>query len=135
MRSSPNLTIPEGGLWAQVNVNVDQYWLTEIKERKFTKENTLEEFLKIIEEINTLKFPVHHRRVTMLEAKQKGDPLEFVRELIELARSAEWGTFSEESAICHLFLNNVKCDEAKKLCFKILRKNLDGDTKKLIAEL
>ena len=84
-----------------VNVNVN-------KERKFTKENTLEEFLKIIEEINTLKFPVHHRRVTLLEAKQKGDPLEFVRELIELARSAECGTFSEESTICHPFLNNVK---------------------------
>ena len=62
-------------------------------------------------------------------------PLEFVRELIKLAQSAEWGTFSEESAICHLFLNNVKCDEARKICFKILRKNSDGDTKKLIAEL
>ena len=37
MQSSPNLTIPEGALWAQVNVNVDQYWLTEIKERKFTQ--------------------------------------------------------------------------------------------------
>ena len=121
--------------WAQVNVNVDQYWLTEIKERKFTKENTLEEFLKIIEVINILKFPVHHRRVTLLEAKQTGDPLEFVRELIELARSAEWGTFSEESAICHLFLNSIKCDEARKICFKILRKNSDGDSKKLIAEL
>ena len=102
MRSSPNLIIPEGALWAQINVNVDQHWLTEIKERKFTKENTLEEFLKIIEEINTLKFPVHHRRVTLLEAKQTGVPLEFVRELIELTRSTEWSTFSEESAICHL---------------------------------
>ena len=66
MRSSPNLIIPEGALWAQVNVNVDQYWLTEIKERKFTKENTLDEFLRILEEINTLKFPVHYRRVTLL---------------------------------------------------------------------
>ena len=117
---SPNLTIPEGALWAQVNVNVDQYWLTEIKERKFTKENTLEEFLKIIEEINILKFPVHHRRVTLLEPKQTGDPLEFVRELIELARSAEWSTFSEESAMCHLFLNGVKCDEAKRFALKFL---------------
>ena len=71
----------------------------------------------------------------MLEAKQKGDSLEFLRELIELARSAEWGTFSEESAICHLFVNNVKCDKARKICFKFLRKNSDGDTKKLIAEL
>ena len=60
--------------------------------------------------------------MTLLDAKQKGDPLEFVRELIKLSRSAEWGTFS------------VKCDEAKKLCFKIIRKNRDGDTKKLIAD-
>ena len=64
-----------------------------------------------------------------------GEPLDFVRELIELARSAEWNTFSEESAICHFFLNDVKCDEARKICFKILRKNSDGDSKKLIAEL
>ena len=114
---------------------MDQHWLILIKERKFTKENTLEEFLQVLETINISKFPIRQRRVTLLDAKQKGDPLEFVRELIELARSAEWGTFSEESAICHLFLNSVKCDEAKKLCFKILRKKPDGDTKKLIAEL
>ena len=69
----------------EVKPKSNQYWLTEIKERKFTKENTLEEFLKMIKEINILKFPVHHRRVTLLEAKQTGDPLEFVRELIELA--------------------------------------------------
>ena len=64
MKNSPNLTIPEGALWA-VNVNVDQYLLTEIKKRKFTNENNLKEN-------NTCKFPVHHRRVTLLEAKQKG---------------------------------------------------------------
>ena len=92
MKSSPNSIIPEGTLWAQINVNVDQHWLTEIKERKFTKENTLEEFLQVLETINILKFPIHQRRVTLLDAKQKGDPLEFVRELIELARSTEWGT-------------------------------------------
>ena len=71
----------------------------------------------------------------MLEAKQKSDPLEFLRELVELARSAEWSSFCEESAICHLFLNSVKCEESKKICFKILRKNPEGDTKKLISEL
>ena len=110
MNSSPNSIIPEGALWAHINVNVDQHWLTLIKERKFTKENTLEEFLQVLETINISKFPIHQRRVTLLDAKQKGDPLEFVRELIELARSAEWGTFSKESLICHLFLKNVKCD-------------------------
>ena len=59
-----------------------QFWLTEVKERKFTKETTLEEFIKIIEEVNILKFPVHHRRMTLLEAKQVGEPFDFVRELI-----------------------------------------------------
>ena len=132
MRSIPNQTIPSGALWAQVNVNVDQFWLTEIKERKFTKENTLEEFLKIIEEVNILKFPVNHRRITLLEAKQMGEPLDFVRELIEFTRLAEWNTFSEECAICHLFLNSVKCDEARKICFKILRKKSEGDPRKLL---
>ena len=106
---------------------MDQHWLTLIKERKFAKENTLEDFQQVLETINISKFPLHQRRVTLLEAKQKGDPLEFIRELIELARAAEWATFSEESAICHLFLNNVKCDEAKKLCFEILRKNLASE--------
>ena len=73
--------------------------------------------------------------MTLLEAKQKGDPLEFIWELIKFARAAEWATFSEESEICHLFLNNVKCEEAKKICFKILRKNPERDAKKCIAEL
>ena len=49
MRSSPNSIIPEGALWAQINVNVYQHWLTELKEGNFTKENTLEDVLRIIE--------------------------------------------------------------------------------------
>ena len=35
----------------------------------------------------------------------------------------------------HLFLNRVKCDEARNSCFKIPRKSSEGDSKKLIAEL
>ena len=96
MNSSPNSTIPEGQLWAHINVNVDQHWLTLIKENKFTKDNSLEEFQQVLETINISKFPLHQRRVTLLEAKQKGDPLEFIWELIELARAAEWATFGEE---------------------------------------
>ena len=75
MKSSPNSIIPEGALWAHINVNVDQHWLTLIKERKFTKENTLEEFQQYLETINISKFLLHQRRVTLLEAKQKGPPL------------------------------------------------------------
>ena len=47
MKSSPNSTIPEGALWAHINVNVDQHWLTLIKERKFAKENTLKDFQQV----------------------------------------------------------------------------------------
>ena len=47
MKSSPNSIIPERAIWAQINVNVDQHWLTLIKERKITKENTLEEFFQV----------------------------------------------------------------------------------------
>ena len=61
IQSTPNQTIPPGALWVQVIVNVDQFWLTEVKERKFTKETELEEFLQIIEEVNTVKFPLHLR--------------------------------------------------------------------------
>ena len=105
------------------------------KENQFTRTSTLAEFQQVLEVINVVKFPVNQRRVILLEAKQKGDPLEFLSELIELTRAAEWSSFCEESAICHLFLNSVKCKDSKKICFKILRKNPEGDTKKLIAEL
>ena len=135
MTSSPNGNIPAGQLWAHVGVNVDLHWLTLIKENHFTRTSTLAEFQQVLEVINVVKFPVNQRRVILLEARQKGEPLEFLRELIELARAAEWSSFGEESAICHLFLNSVKCDESKKICFKILRKNQEGDTKKLIHKL
>ena len=32
-------------------------------------------------------------------------------------------------------MRGVKCEESRKICFKILRKNLDGDPKQIIAEL
>ena len=109
---------PPGQLWAHIGVNVDQHWLTLIKENHFTKTSTLAEFQKVLEVIDVVKFPVNQRRVILLEARQKGEQLEFLRELIDLARAAEWSSFGEESAICHLFLNSDKCDETKKICFK-----------------
>ena len=90
------------------------------------KTKSLKEFQEVLEVINVVKFPVNQRRVILLEAKQKGDPLEFLRELIELARTAKCSSFGEESAICHLFLNSVKCEDSKKICLKLLRKNPEG---------
>ena len=75
------------------------------------------------------------RRMTLLEASQTGDPLDFVRELTNLTLSAEWTTFSRESAICHLFMLGVKCEESRQICFKILGENHDGDSKKLMSQL
>ena len=37
--------------------------------------------------------------------------------------------------MCHLFLNSVKCKEAKKACFKILAKTPDGYIRKLVTAL
>ena len=59
MRSSQNQTIPPGALWSHVIVNIDPFWLTEVKERGFKRETTLEEFIKIIDEVSMFKFPVH----------------------------------------------------------------------------
>ena len=90
MTSSPNSNIPAGQLWAHIGVNVDQHLMTLIKENHFLKTSTLKEFQEVIEIINIVKFPVNQRRVILLEARQKGEPLEFLRELIELERAAEW---------------------------------------------
>ena len=75
------------------------------------------------------------RRMQLLDVTQTGDLLELVRELVTLTISAEWTTFSRESAICHLFMRNVKYEQSRKMCFKILGENPDGDSKKLIAQL
>ena len=90
--------------------------MTLIKENHFTKHKSLKEFQEVLEIINIIKFPLHQRRVIFLEAKQKADPLEFVREKIENVRAAVWLSFCEESAICHLFLNGVKCEDSKNIC-------------------
>ena len=90
--------------------------MTLIKENHFTKHKSLKEFQEVLEIINIIKFPLHQRRVIFLEAKHKADPLEFVREKIENVRAAVWLSFCEESAICHLFLNGVKCEDSKNIC-------------------
>ena len=69
------------------------------------------------------------RRMKLLEATQTSDPLDFARDLVNLTLSAEWTTFSRESAICHLFMRGVKCEESRKICFKILGENPDVDSK------
>merc|ERR1712208_115329 len=87
------------------------------------------------DEVSLVKFPLHQRRMTAFNAKQTGDPLSYLRELIEHIRVADWTTFNEEAAACHLFINSVRCEESKRACFKILSKSPQGDKKSLITKL
>ena len=66
MRSGPNQIIPEGAIYSQVCVNIDNYWLTEIRERGFTKDTSLEDFIKFIDEASLFKFPLHMRNTNKL---------------------------------------------------------------------
>ena len=88
-----------------------------------------------MDEVSLVKFPLHQRRMTVFCAKQTGDALAFLRELIENIRVADWSTFNEEAAACHLFMNSTKCEESKRACFKILAKSPQGDIKSLITKL
>ena len=106
-----------------------------LKDQGFSREANLEAFLKQIKMVSMIKFPVHQRRMSLFEAKPSGDSLTFLRELTEFAPVADWKTFNQEAAVCHLFLNSVKCEEAKKACFKILAKNPEGDIRKQVTAL
>ena len=73
--------------------------------------------------------------MNIFAAKPNRDSPTFLRELAELVRVADWTTFNEEAAVCHLFLNSVKCEEAKKDGLKILAKTTEGYIKSLIKKL
>ena len=48
---------------------------------------------------------------------------------------AEWKTFNEQSAACHIFMQFTKSEEARKACFKILTDHPEGCTKTLMEKL
>ena len=106
-----------------------------LQEQGFSRETNLTSFLQQIEMVALIKFPVHQRRMNIFAAKPNGDSLTFLSELAEHVRVADWTTFNQEAAVCHLFLNSVKCEEAKKATFKILAKTPEGDIKSLVTKL
>ena len=57
MRSGSNQIIPEGVLFTQASVNIDEFWLDEVVNRGFNKETSLEDFIKTIEKASFFKFP------------------------------------------------------------------------------
>ena len=106
---------------------MDSYWFTELKDKGFSRQSDLTSFQTLMDDVALIKFPIHQRRMVIFSAKQTGDPLFYLRELIEHIRVADWTIFNEEAAACHLFLNSVRCEEAKSACFKILSKTPEGD--------
>ena len=102
---SSSTVIPTEALWGQVSVNMDAYWFTELKDQGFSRDTNLGSFLQQIEMVALIKFPVHQRRMNIFAAKPNGDSLTFLRELAEHIRVADWTTFNQEAAVCHLFLN------------------------------
>merc|ERR1711888_310091 len=93
---------------------MDPYWHTELNQRGL---NT--DFPKIID-LTTEKFPIHNRRLKVFKSEQKADTILFLREIIENIRLADWQTFTEEAAACHIFMAFTKCEESKRACYKIL---------------
>ena len=60
-------------------------------------------------------------KTELFEATQTtDDPLDYIRDLTNLIRSADWSTFSPEKAICQFFLKGIKCEDSKKVCVKFL---------------
>ena len=59
----------------------------------------------------------------------------FLREIIENIRLADWQSFTEEAAACHIFMAFTKCEESKRACYKILTEMPHGDTQLLMAKI
>ena len=127
--------MPEEAIFSNLRVHMDPYWFTELIGKGLHIKTTLTEFPRLMDEVSLIKFPLHNRRMTVFRAKQTGDALSFLREIIENIRVADWSTFNEEAAASHIFMNYTKCEESKQACYKILSESPQGDTKSLIARI
>merc|ERR1711895_414749 len=132
---SSSLPLPEGAINDNLRVNMDPSWYVELEEKGLDNSTTIEELTTLMNKVATAKFPIHTRRIEVFECKQKSDSNAYLRELTDRIRMAEWKTFNDQAAICHLFMNGCKSEEAKKACYKILTENPAGDTKLLMDKL
>ena len=94
--------IPAEALWGRVNVNMDSYLFTALKDKGFSRQSDLTSFLKYMDEVALIKFPLPQRRMVIFAAKPNGDSLSYLRELIEHICVAEWTSFNVEAAASHL---------------------------------
>merc|ERR1712236_55301 len=132
---SSTFPLPEGAINDNIRVNMDPSWYLELEEKGLDNNTTIEELTTLMKKVAIAKFPIHTRRIEVFECKQKSDSKAYLRELTERVRMADWKTFNEQAAICHLFMNGCKSEEAKKACYKILTDNPAGDTKLLMDKL
>merc|ERR1712236_56482 len=132
---SSTFPLPEGAINDNIRVNMDPSWYVELEEKGLDNNTMIEELTTLMKKVAIAKFPIHPRRIEVFECKQKSDSKAYLRELTERVRMADWKTFNEQAAICHLFMNGCKSEEAKKACYKILTDNPAGDTKLLMDKL
>ena len=83
----------------------------------------------------SFKFTLNERRAGLFEATQTtDDPLDYLKELTQLIRSADWANLTPETAICHFFKKGVKCKDSQEICVKFLEEG-GGDLNQLRDEL
>ena len=119
MNSSP-LPLPEGSVDQNIRVNLDPAWYVELQEKGLKVNTTLAQLPVIMDKVSQAIFPIHQRRMEVFDCKQKSDSKTYLREIMEKIKMAEWKTFNEQSAACHIFMQGSKSEEARKACFKIL---------------
>merc|ERR1712215_278465 len=76
----------------------------------------------IMDKVSQAMFPIHQRRMEVFDCKQKSDSKRYLRELMDKVKMAEWKTFNQQAAVCHLFMQGCKSEEASKACFKNLKR-------------
>ena len=99
---SSSLPLPEGAINESLRVNMDPHW---IQEKGLDNNTTIEGLTTLMNKVAQAMFPIHQRRIELFECKQKSDSKAYLRELTDRVRMAEWKTFNDQAAICHLFMN------------------------------
>ena len=57
-------------IYSQALVNMDEYWIKQIKDRGFDKNTSLQDFIGFIKDVILSKFSLKTRQAAMFDAKQ-----------------------------------------------------------------
>ena len=91
-------------IYSNLRVHMDLYWFTELIGKGLNIKTELQSFHRLMDEVSLVKFPLHNRRMAVFRARQTGDALSYLREIIENIRMA---TFNEEAAASHIFMHST----------------------------